>query len=72
MEFIKLSAASGNATYASMSEANIKLLHKLYPEKGLLPYLINPADGALMNQHVTFGAMGDSYYECALNPVHLN
>lgn len=63
MEYIKLSAASGNATYARMSEANIKLLHKLYPEKGLLPYSVNVADGALMNRHVTFGAMGDSYYE---------
>ena len=63
MEFIKLSAASGNATYARKVEGNIKLLHDLYPSKGLLPYLISVQDGALMNQHVTFGAMGDSYYE---------
>ena len=55
--------ASGNVTYGQKAEHNIQLLHKLYPDKGLLPSLISPQDGSLMNNHVTFGAMGDSYYE---------
>ena len=65
MEFIKLSVASKNATYGQKAEHNIKLLHDKYPGQGLLPYFINPQDGGLLNNHITFGAMGDSYYECA-------
>ena len=55
--------ASGNATYGQKAEHNIQLLHELYPDKGLLPSFISPQDGSLQNAHVTFGAMGDSYYE---------
>ena len=68
MEYLKLSAASGNSSYGEKSESCIRLLHKLYPDRGLLPYLIDPRDGHLTNDHVTFGAMGDSYYECAPGP----
>lgn len=68
MEFVKLSVASRNVTYGRKAEHCIQLLHKLYPEHGLLPYFISPEDGGLMNDHITFGAMGDSYYECALLP----
>lgn len=34
--------------------------------QGLLPYYISPNDGRLLNNHITFGAMGDSYYEYLL------
>jgi mannosyl-oligosaccharide alpha-1,2-mannosidase len=34
--------------------------------QGLLPYYISPNDGQLLNNHITFGAMGDSYYEYLL------
>lgn len=34
--------------------------------QGLLPYYISPKDGQLLNNHITFGAMGDSYYEYLL------
>ena len=34
--------------------------------QGLLPYFISPKDGRFMNNHITFGAMGDSYYEYLL------
>lgn len=66
MEFVKLSAASRNATYGRKAEHCIQLLHRLYPNRGLLPYFISPEDGRLTNDYITFGAMGDSYYECAL------
>ena len=137
MENIKLSDASGNATYAAIAEGNIAVLNRLYPDRvrmeltcrdeawlcrrwcmamqpcisrhmvhshtvhtsaamhvacscssasliirsaptcvltvlqllllqGLLPYFIHPSNGRLMNDHITFGAMGDSYYEYLL------
>lgn len=34
--------------------------------QGLLPYYISPRDGGLLNNAITFGAMGDSYYEYLL------
>eukprot|EP00208_Stichococcus_sp_RCC1054_P002855 CAMPEP_0206140740 /NCGR_PEP_ID=MMETSP1473-20131121/10503_1 /ASSEMBLY_ACC=CAM_ASM_001109 /TAXON_ID=1461547 /ORGANISM="Stichococcus sp, Strain RCC1054" /LENGTH=567 /DNA_ID=CAMNT_0053535003 /DNA_START=347 /DNA_END=2050 /DNA_ORIENTATION=+ len=66
LEFIKLSDFTGNQTYARIVEGNIALLQSRYPDQGLLPYFISPQDGRLMNDHVTFGAMGDSYYEYLL------
>ena len=63
--------ASGNTTYGQKAEHNIQLLHKLYPDRGLLPSYISPQDGSLLNNHITFGAMGDSYYECGALPPQL-
>lgn len=66
MEFMKLSVLTGNTTYGTLAEGTIALMHRLYPDKGLLPSYVSPKDGSLMNDHVTFGAMGDSYYEYLL------
>lgn len=66
IEYIKLSAYTGNATYARLAEGAVALMHHLHPDKGLLPSLVSPEDGSLVSDHITFGAMGDSYYEYLL------
>ncbi|THU44368.1 hypothetical protein C4D60_Mb02t06670 [Musa balbisiana] len=49
------------------AENVIRQLQKTYPSDGLLPIYINPHSGAAASYStVTFGAMGDSFYEYLL------
>eukprot|EP00873_Tetraselmis_striata_P026257 jgi/Tetstr1/446521/TSEL_034047.t2 len=66
MEFFMLSAKTGKHIYREKAQHCIQFLHDKHGNKGLLPIYINPATGEFSTQQVSFGAMGDSYYEYLL------
>ncbi|XP_077216664.1 mannosyl-oligosaccharide 1,2-alpha-mannosidase MNS1-like [Tasmannia lanceolata] len=66
LEFIALSQRTGDPKYQEKVENVITQLHKTFPSDGLLPIYINPHSGASSYSTITFGAMGDSFYEYLL------
>jgi len=66
VEFRYLSHASGDASFGRKAEQVIETLNKHAPADGLYPIYINPRSGTPANSHVTFGALGDSFYEYLL------
>ncbi|CAA7392096.1 unnamed protein product [Spirodela intermedia] len=67
LEFIALSQRTGDPKYQQKVERVIKEIQKVYPSDGLLPIYINPHSGKpSYHATVTFGAMGDSFYEYLL------
>ncbi|XP_077222261.1 mannosyl-oligosaccharide 1,2-alpha-mannosidase MNS1-like [Tasmannia lanceolata] len=66
LEFIALSQRTGDPKYREKVENVITQLHKTFPSDGLLPIYINPHSGASSYSTITFGAMGDSFYEYLL------
>ncbi|KAL1340274.1 hypothetical protein HN51_026683 [Arachis hypogaea] len=66
LEFIALSQRTGDSKYQQKVENVITLLNKTFPDDGLLPIYINPHSGRAGYSPVTFGAMGDSFYEYLL------
>ncbi|KAJ6834118.1 mannosyl-oligosaccharide 1,2-alpha-mannosidase MNS1-like [Iris pallida] len=67
LEFIALSQRTGDLKYQQKAENVITQLQKTFPSDGLLPIYINPYTGASSSHStITFGAMGDSFYEYLL------
>ncbi|KAL5176633.1 Mannosyl-oligosaccharide 1,2-alpha-mannosidase MNS1 [Glycine soja] len=66
LEFIVLSQRTGDLKYQQKVENVIAQLNKTFPDDGLLPIYINPHSGAAGYSPITFGAMGDSFYEYLL------
>ncbi|KAG0461666.1 hypothetical protein HPP92_021963 [Vanilla planifolia] len=66
LEFIALSQRTGDPKYQLKVENVITQLRKTFPSDGLLPIYINPHTGSSSYSTVTFGAMGDSFYEYLL------
>ncbi|KAK9734146.1 hypothetical protein RND81_04G118200 [Saponaria officinalis] len=66
LEFIALSQRTGNPKYQEKVENVIAVLNKTFPADGLLPIYINPDSGSGSRSTITFGAMGDSFYEYLL------
>ncbi|XP_017410392.1 mannosyl-oligosaccharide 1,2-alpha-mannosidase MNS1 isoform X2 [Vigna angularis] len=66
LEFIALSQRTKDPKYQEKAEKVIKGLHKDFPDDGLLPIYLNPLTGTQTGGSVTFGAMGDSFYEYLL------
>ncbi|XP_031247267.1 mannosyl-oligosaccharide 1,2-alpha-mannosidase MNS1-like [Pistacia vera] len=66
VEFIALSQRTGDPKYQQKAERVIEELNKTFPADGLLPIYINPERGARSYSTITFGAMGDSFYEYLL------
>ncbi|XP_077238446.1 mannosyl-oligosaccharide 1,2-alpha-mannosidase MNS1-like [Tasmannia lanceolata] len=66
LEFIALSQRTGDPKYQEKVENVITQLRKTFPADGLLPIYINPHSGASSYSTITFGAMGDSFYEYLL------
>lgn len=66
VEFIALSQRTGDPKYKQKVENVILELNKTFPEDGLLPIYINPYREAKSYATITFGAMGDSFYEYLL------
>lgn len=44
----------------------MQIMLKKKPSNGLFPIKVNLADGNFADSHVTFGALGDSFYEYLL------
>ncbi|KAL4272356.1 hypothetical protein GQ457_13G018780 [Hibiscus cannabinus] len=66
LEFIALSQRTGDPKYQEKVEKVIVALNKTFPADGLLPIYINPNSGTGSSSTITFGAMGDSFYEYLL------
>ncbi|KAK1327123.1 Mannosyl-oligosaccharide 1,2-alpha-mannosidase MNS1 [Acorus calamus] len=69
LEFIALSQRTGDPKYQEKVEKTISHLWKNFPSDGLLPIYINPHSGKPSTSSystITFGAMGDSFYEYLL------
>ncbi|KAJ4962716.1 hypothetical protein NE237_022655 [Protea cynaroides] len=66
LEFIALSQRTGDPKYQVKVENVITELQKNFPDDGLLPIFINPQTGRTSYSTITFGAMGDSFYEYLL------
>lgn len=66
LEFIALSQRTGDPRYQEKVENVITVLNKTFPSDGLLPIYINPERGSSSYSTITFGAMGDSFYEYLL------
>ncbi|XP_061361554.1 mannosyl-oligosaccharide 1,2-alpha-mannosidase MNS1-like isoform X1 [Gastrolobium bilobum] len=66
LEFIALSQRTKDPKYHQKAEKVIKELQRTFPEDGLLPIYLNPLTGTKSAGSITFGAMGDSFYEYLL------
>ncbi|CAM6058738.1 unnamed protein product [Sphagnum tenellum] len=66
VEFIGLSQRTGDPKYKQKVENAIKQLRKNFPKDGLLPIYISADSGQPTTGKITFGAMGDSFYEYLL------
>lgn len=66
LEFIALSQRTSQPKYQEKVEKVIEVLRKKFPADGLLPIYINPQTGMPSPSLITFGAMGDSFYEYLL------
>ncbi|CAI5473852.1 unnamed protein product [Closterium sp. Yama58-4] len=63
LEFVTLSQRTGDPKYAIKAENVIKQIEKIFPEDGLVPMFISIDSGEPTSSHITFGSMGDSFYE---------
>ncbi|KAI5069119.1 hypothetical protein GOP47_0015420 [Adiantum capillus-veneris] len=66
VELIGLSQRTGNPVYMEKAEKVINKLREVFPTDGLLPMYISPDTGKPTTSKVTFGAMGDSFFEYLL------
>ncbi|KAL9664755.1 hypothetical protein QQ045_020162 [Rhodiola kirilowii] len=66
LEFFALSQRTGDKKYQEKAERVIFNINKTFPDDGLLPIYINPTSGSTSYSTITFGAMGDSFYEYLL------
>ncbi|GMY38398.1 mannosyl-oligosaccharide 1,2-alpha-mannosidase MNS1 [Fagus crenata] len=66
LEFIALSQRTGDPKYQQKVENVIAQINKTFPDDGLLPIYISPHRGTSSYSTITFGAMGDSFYEYLL------
>ncbi|KAL6843213.1 hypothetical protein ACP4OV_026926 [Aristida adscensionis] len=66
LEFIALSQRTGDPKYQEKAENVIRQFQKIFPTDGLLPININPHSGIPKYSKISFGAMGDSFYEYLL------
>ncbi|CAK9276687.1 unnamed protein product [Sphagnum jensenii] len=66
VEFIGLSQRTGDPKYKQKVENVVKQLRKNFPKDGLLPIYISADSGQPTTGKITFGAMGDSFYEYLL------
>ncbi|GAQ84298.1 alpha-mannosidase [Klebsormidium nitens] len=66
MEFIGLSERTGDQKYRQKVEKTIDVVEENFPEDGLVPLYHDPNTGHATMDKVSFGAMGDSFYEYLL------
>ncbi|XP_015973097.1 mannosyl-oligosaccharide 1,2-alpha-mannosidase MNS2-like isoform X1 [Arachis duranensis] len=66
LEFIALSQRTNDPKYQETAEKVIERFRRIFPADGLLPIYINPQTGINPTGSITFGAMGDSFYEYLL------
>jgi len=57
---------TGDPKYAKAVNRVFDLMAHKKPPHGLFPIYVNTRDGSFTNSKVTFGALGDSFYEYLL------
>ena len=66
VDFRRLGALSGQRDFARRAEAVIERLDGSPPADGLYPIYVSAETGQMASSQVTFGALGDSFYEYLL------
>ena len=66
IEFRYLAQETGEQHFETKSMKPMQIMLKKKPSNGLFPIKVNLADGNFADSHVTFGALGDSFYEYLL------
>ncbi|GBG67510.1 hypothetical protein CBR_g643 [Chara braunii] len=67
LEFVGLSQRTLEPKYKETVEKTITYIRDhIFPDNGLVPIYINPESGTAVHSKITFGAMGDSFYEYLL------
>ncbi|CAO1377523.1 unnamed protein product [Diamesa serratosioi] len=66
LEFVYLSDITGNSVYRERVQNIRSVLKELEKPKGLYPNYLNPKTGKWGQQHMSLGALGDSFYEYLL------
>jgi hypothetical protein len=66
LEFRYLAESSGDIRFEQKSMKTFQVMHKNLPPSGLYPIKISIHDGSFADSLVTFGALGDSFYEYLL------
>lgn len=63
LEFVYLSKITGQPIYAQKVNKVREFLNQIEKPNGLYPNFLNPRSGVWGSQHVSLGALGDSFYE---------
>nr|XP_020658892.1 mannosyl-oligosaccharide 1,2-alpha-mannosidase IC [Pogona vitticeps] len=63
LEFLHLSALSGNPVYTDKVMNIRKVLNRIEKPQGLYPNFLSPVTGNWVQHHVSIGGLGDSFYE---------
>lgn len=63
LEFVYLSKVTGDPTYAKKVHRIREVVDQIQKPNGLFPNYLNPRSGNWGSQHVSLGALGDSFYE---------
>lgn len=66
VEMRYLSQATGDPKYAMKANKVYDILSRQNVADGLAPIYVNPSTGQFASSRITFGALGDSYYEYLL------
>ena len=66
VEFRYLAKITGREEFKTKADNVFKIMNTKRTKDGLYPIYINPANGNFANNKITFGAMGDSFYEYML------
>ena len=66
MEFAYLSDITGDSVYRERVQTIRAVLKDIEKPKGLYPNYLNPKTGKWGQQHMSLGALGDSFYEYLL------
>ncbi|CAM9973923.1 unnamed protein product, partial [Hapterophycus canaliculatus] len=66
VEFRYLSKITGVQKYADKANRVFDIMHDIKSHDGLYPIFINPSSAKPVGSQVTFGALGDSFYEYLL------
>lgn len=66
VEFRYLAEATKNRDFETKAMKAFQVMHTKNPSHGLYPIKVSLSDGSFVERHVTFGALGDSFYEYLL------
>lgn len=66
LEFNYLSDITGNEIFREKIDQIVRIIQKQDKPDGLYPNYLNPKTGRWGQQHISMGALGDSFYEYLL------